>query len=313
MRACVRYKARYSCGFCCFLFAVVCSAVISFQFRAPSAFAQSSDISQKQIQSLLSAPLPGKVTPEEAPAFYKADSLFQYIDGGADVYLLYQFRVLLHQDFKSGSAEVTADIYDMGKREDAFGIYAAERSPKYKFTQIGIEGYRSKGILNFVQDHYYVKLQATGANADPLLDPLARTLSQRIGGARTPPALLLKLPREHKVERSEQYVRKDPLGHSFLAPSYIATYTWGSQEGKVILSVADDPAGAKSRLDQLVKHFKQTGSCSEAKDLGEGGMRAKNSFEGSWIAKTQGRYLIALVNPPENGAEILNGTVQGLR
>ena len=309
----MRTWGRYSCSFCCFVLAVSCITAGTFEFGAPSAFAQSSDVSQKQIQSFLSAPLPGNVRPEEAPAFYKADSLYEYIDGGADVYLLYDFRVLLHRDFKSGSSEVTADIYEMGKCEDAFGIYAAERSPKYKFVPIGIEGYRSKGILNFVQDHYYVKLQATGSNADPLLDPLARTLSQRIGGARTAPALLLKLPREHKVGRSEQYVRKDPLGHSFLAPSYIAEYIWGSQEGKVIVSVADDPAGAKSRLDQLVKHFKQTGSCSEGKDLGEGGIRAKNSFEGNWIAKTQGRYLIALVNPPENGAVILNRAAQGLR
>ncbi|MGC2449671.1 MAG: DUF6599 family protein [Candidatus Sulfotelmatobacter sp.] len=292
---------------------VSCVSIASLEFGAVTAFAQSSDISQKQIQTFLSVPLPGKLTPEEAATYYKADSLYQYIDGGADVYLLYDFRVLLHQELKSASSEVTADVYDMGKREDAFGIYAAERSPKYKFVSIGIEGYRSKGILNFVQDHYYLKLQADGAKADPLLDPLARALSQRIGGVRTAPALLLKLPRENKIERSEQYVRKDPLGHSFLAPSYIAAYTWGAQEGKVIISVADDPVGAKARLDQLVKHFQQSGTCSEAKDLGAGGIRAKNSFEGNWIAKTQGRYLIALVNPPENGAGILNRTAQGLR
>jgi hypothetical protein len=277
------------------------------------ALAQSPDASQKKLSNLLTVPLPGKLIPEEAATIYKADSLYQYIDGGADVYLSYDFRALLHQDLKGGSAEVSADIYDMGTSEDAFGIYAAERSPKYKFVPIGIEGYRSKGILNFVQDHYYVKLLANGVNADPLLDPLARMLSQQIGGAHTAPPLLLKLPPEHKVERSEQYVRKDPLGHPFLAPSYIATYAWGSQEGKLIVSVADDSAGAKSRLEQLVKHFKQTGTSTEAKDLGEDGIRAKNSFEGNWIAKTQGRYLIALVNPPANGAGILNSTAQGLR
>ncbi len=308
----MRTWGRYNGGFCLFVL-VSCVSIASLEFGAVTAFAQSSDISQKQIQTFLSVPLPGKLTPQEVATYYKADSLYQYIDGGADVYLLYDFRVLLHLELKSGSAEITADVYDMGRGEDAFGIYSAERSPKYKFVPIGIEGYRSKGILNFVQDHYYVKLQADGAKADPLLDPLARTLSQRIGGARTAPALLLKLPREHKVERSEQYVRKDPLGHSFLAPSYIAAYTWGGQEGKVIISVADDPAGAKARLSQLAEHFEQSGSCSKAKDLGTGGIRAKNSFEGNWIAKTQGRYLIALVNPPENGAEILNRTAQGLR
>lgn len=308
MRACVRHR----CSFSCFVRVVGFILAVSLDFSGTSGLAQSSDVSQKKIQSFLSAPLPGKIAPEEAATFYKADSLYQYIDGGADIYLLYDFRMLLHQDFKSGSAEVTADVYDMGKREDAFGIYAAERSPKYKFVPIGVEGNRSKGIFNFVQDHYYVKLQATGTNADPLLDPLARTLSQRIGGAHTAPALLLKLPREHKIEHSEQYVRKDPLGHSFLAPSYIAGYAWGSQEGKLVVSVADDPGAAKARLDQLAKHFQQTGSCTGAKDLGDGGIRAKNSFEGSWIVVTRGRYLVALVNPPENGAGILKTTVQGL-
>jgi hypothetical protein len=31
------------------------------------------------------------------------------------------------------------------------------------------------------------------------------------------------------------------------------------------------------------------------------------------MARTQGRYVIALMNPPENGAEILRKTALGLR
>jgi hypothetical protein len=303
--------SRYSSAALFFVFLVGLTAVPKTAFSNGSPRSQPADASQEQIQSLLSAPLPGKLAPEEAAAFYKPDSLYQYIDGGADVYLLYDFRVLLHQNFKNGSSEVTSDVYDMGKRDDAYGIYAAERSPKYKFLAIGVEGYRSKGILNFVQDHYYVKLQATGTNADTLLDPLARALSQRIGGTRTRPALLLKLPLDHKVGHSDQYIRKDPMGHAFLAPAYVATYAWGAQEGKLLVSVAVDPAAAKARLDQLAKHLKQT--CTDAKDLGEGGIRGKNSFEGNWIARTQGRYLVALVNPPENGAGILKTTAIGLQ
>jgi hypothetical protein len=40
-------------------------------------------------------------------------------------------------------------------------------------------------------------------------------------------------------------------------------------------------------------------SCPE---LGEGGVRGKNSFEGNIIARTQGRYVIVLLNPPQDGA-----------
>ena len=87
------------------------------------------------------------------------------MDGGADVYLLYDFQVLLHQDFKSGQAELSTDIFDMGSAEDAFGIYAAERSPSYRFLDIGIEAYRSEGILNFLQDRYYIKLSGSGPGA----------------------------------------------------------------------------------------------------------------------------------------------------
>jgi len=269
-------------------------------------------IAQKPLGTLLSEPLPGRAVPEDQPSFYKPDTLYQYIDGGADIYLLYEFRSLLHQDFKSSDAEVTADIYDMGKPEDAFGVYGAERSPGYKFVPIGAEGYRSEGILNFLQDHYYVKLSGSGPNARLLLDQFARTLSGRIGGSRTLPPLLEKLPQEHRVQHSEQYMRKDPLGHAFLAPAYVVTYAWGRQPSKLLISVASDAAGAKTRLQQLVQHFRESGECVAAPELGEGGIRARNSFEGRAIARAQGRYLIILLDPPENGPEILKKTAQSL-
>ncbi len=264
------------------------------------------------LAALLQAPLPGKAAAEGAPAKYNSDSLYQYIDGGADLYVLYNFKALLHQNFKAGAAEITVDIYEMGAPEDAFGIYASERSPNYRFIPIGAEGYKDKGILNFFQDRDYVKLSGSGADADALLDQFAHLLSTRIGGSRALPPLIAKLPREQRVPHSEQYVRKDPLGHSFLAPAYVVAYGQGKQPARLVVSVANDAQGAKSRADQLVKHFKQSGECAAAPELGEGGMRAKNSFEGSAISRTQGRYLIVLFNPPANGAEVLKNTAQSL-
>ena len=278
-----------------------------------TARAQISASAHPQFAKLLADPLPGHPKPQAEPSFFKPDTLYQYIDGGADVYLLYDFLLLLHQDFKAGAADVTADVYDMGKPEDAFGIYSAERSPKYNYIPVGGEGYRSKGVLNFFQDHYYVKLAGFGASVDAQLDQLARMLSTRIGGSRTAPPLLVKLPQLHRVKHSEQYIRKDPLGHAFLAPAYVVTYVSTPKESKLLVSVANDAAAAKGRLDQLAKHFRQTGDCSAAAELGEGGIRAKNSFEGNIIARTQGRYVIVLLNPPQDGAALLKSAAQALR
>lgn len=271
------------------------------------------DPTQQQLTRFLNRPLPGHAAAEGAASFYQADSLYRFMDGGADIYLLYDFRRLIHQDFKAGAAELSVDVYDMGKPEDAFGIYAAERSPNYTYLAIGAEGYRSKGLLNFFQDHFYVKLTGSGTNADALLDQLAHTISSRIGGIRTAPALLQKLPLEHRVKHSEQYVRKDPLGQAFLSPAYVVSYAWGGQQGKLAVSLANDGAGAKARVDQLSAHFKKSGECVPAPELGEGGIRGKNSYEGRIIARTQGRYLILLLNPPDTGAAILKAAALSLK
>jgi len=286
--------------------------LIGLAFIGNVARAQSAASTHPQLAKLLAEPLPSHPRPEGQPAFYTPDSLYQYIDGGADVYLLYDFQSLMHQEFKSGGAELTADIYDMGKPEDAFGIYSAERSPKYNYIPVGSEGYRSKGVLNFFQDRYYVKLTGSGTGTDTLLDQLAHTMSTRIGGNRALPAVLSKLPQLGRVRHSEQYVRKDPLGHSFLAPAYVVTYASTPKESKLMISVANDATGAKSRIDQLTKHFKQTGECTPAAELGENAIRAKNSFEGSVIARTQGRYVVLLLNPSQDGAALLKSAALAL-
>jgi hypothetical protein len=287
-------------------------ALISIAFTSSVARAQSASSTHPQLAKLLAEPLPGHPKPVGPPAFYKPDSLYQYIDGGADVYLLYDFQSLVHQEFKNGAAELTVDIYDMGKSEDAFGIYSAERSPKYNYISIGAEGYHSKDVLNFFQDHYYVKLAGSGTGTDVLLDQLAHALSARIGGTRTLPVVLSKLPQIRRVRHSEQYIRKDPLGHPFLAPAYVVTYSSTPKESKLLVSVADDTAGAKGRIDQLAKHFKQTGECTTAPELGENAIRAKNSFEGSIIARTQGRYVVLVLNPPQDGATLLKAAALSL-
>lgn len=266
-----------------------------------------------ELSNLLREPLLGGMVAQGAASTYNADSLYQYIDGGADVYLLYEFKTLLHQNFKNGATEVTADIYEMGDREDAFGIYSSERSTSYRFLPIGAEGYRGKGILNFSQGQYYVKLSGSGLNADALLDQLARLLSSRMGGSRALPALFADFPHEHRLPHSEQYIKKDPLGHGFLAPAYVATYVQGREQMKLLVSVANDGPAAKLRAEQLARHFKQTGQEASAPDLGENGMRGNNSFEGQMIACTRGRYLLVLFDPGQNGAAILKTAAQSLR
>jgi hypothetical protein len=253
--------------------------------------------SRERLQKLIPAPLPAQAAPAEAASFYVPDTLYKYMDGGADIYVLYDFQLLLHQEFRAKEVELTVDIFDMGVPDNAFGMYASERSPNYDFISIGAEGYKNQGILNFLQGRYYVKLAAFGEGADAVLDQFARALSASIGGEPEFPVLLRQLPQANKKPRSEQYLLKDPLGLSFLGPAYVATYADGAQESTLLISVAPTAADAEQRMKLLTEHFRKTGTCAPAPELGEGAIRASNSFEGNTVAQRKGRYLIVLFSP----------------
>lgn len=92
----------------------------------------------------------------------------------------------------------------------------------------------------------------------------------------------------------------------------MVAYKLGEQESKLVVTVASDETDAKQRLKKLEEHFTKTGDCQDGPELGPGGMRGKNSFEGSVMAVRQGRYLVMVVNPGRGGEELLRGMAAGL-
>ena len=56
--------------------------------------------------------------------FYDGNSLWGYIDGGADLYLEYGFKKLLNQEVELNGAHYKVDIYNMSDAESAFGIFS---------------------------------------------------------------------------------------------------------------------------------------------------------------------------------------------
>lgn len=235
------------------------------------------------------------------------------MDGGADIFLHYDFQTLLHQEFRVREVELTVDVFDIATPENAFGIYASERAPWYNFIAIGTEAYRNEGILNFLQGRYYVKLAAFGEGNGSVLEQFARALSAKIGAPGSFPDLLQQLPQTQLKRRSEQYLLKDPLGHPFLGPAYLATYNLDKQESTLLISVAADQAEAQRRLKLLDQHFRETGKSESAPELGAGAIRASNSFEGKLIAQVKGRYLLALFNPVAGAPELLKEAVDRLK
>jgi hypothetical protein len=261
---------------------------------------------KQRLQTLLPDKIKLQAETNGATEFYAAN-LYEYIDGGADAYHLYDFVALIHQEYKAQKAEITVDIYDMGDPQNAFGIYSVERSPNYDFLPIGAEGYASDYALNFLQDRYYVKLSAFSqeGKADAVLEAFAREISAQIKTGKTLPDLFAFFPAENRIVRSEKFLLKSAMGHEFLAPACQASYNFQGRESILMLAQAASPEQAAERIARLKSYFQESGKVESLPRMGEAAWRGSNSYEGEMWFLTKGVYTLLLINPPPNGEAVL--------
>ena len=243
--------------------------------------------------------------------FFSSD-LYQYNDGAADAYLDYGLVAMLHQEYKASSTDITLDIYNMGARSNAFGIYAAESSPDYHFLPIGAEGYGTNEILNFFQDEFYVKLSAFSdrEKTEPVLERFARAVSQRIGAAAPMPEFLSLFPPQNLVSHSCKFVKKSPLGHDFLAPAIVAAYAWGEKQTSLVISRAPDAAGAAQKVVQLREYFARSGKVVPQPGLAAGAFLGSNQYEGETVFFAAGSYAVLCINPPLHSESFLKSVME---
>ncbi len=173
--------------------------------------------------------VPGwKLTMEET--LYKPDNLWDLIDGAAELYLEYNFVDLrLGRYLNSDGVEIKVELFRHASEPDAFGIYSQERYPDYHFLDIGVQGYREKGVLNFLAGSYYVKISSVQAGSKVQADLLsiATHVDSHLQQRKTWPATLSAFPKAGRKTNTEQYIAKSFLGYSFLNGAYVVTYEGG--------------------------------------------------------------------------------------
>jgi len=153
--------------------------------------------------------LPGSIggwTRAAPPVVYTPQNLSTYIDGGAELYLSYNFRQALSLKYKTtGKDEITVDIFEMGTSADAFGVFAHSRETIDSTVGQGSE--YAAGLLTFWKDRYYVSILAypeTPAKKDVVFT-LGRTIADSIEGRGTLPPIISLLPAEGLAPQSVRY------------------------------------------------------------------------------------------------------------
>ncbi len=225
---------------------------------------------------------------------FSPQTLYNYIDGGADLYLKYDFQELQVSAYRdAGNGSVNIEIYRHRTPNQAFGVYSQERLPNARYLDIGAQGYIEESFLNFINGPYYVKMAAenTGAQTGAVLLQFARKILERLKAEGTLPAVLSAFPSEGKKSNTEKFIAKDFLGYSFFHSGFTANY---EAEGKKFQLFIIEGRDARDAAAMIKRYFQEAGRPPE--NVLPGVYQISDRYHGPIEMGWKGKYIWGVIN-----------------
>lgn len=205
-------------------------------------------------------------TPAEADGVYTADTLFDYINGGAEVYRAFNVQQVVGRRYaKPGAPDIIADIYDMGSAADAYGAYHHDVREGAS-AGVGQESEMMTNAVYFWKDRFFVNIIGMRQDAETVaaVRSLAAAVAERIPGEGVPPELVAALPEQGRIE-SQVHFFHHPLclkTHYYLAEDNVlnlgptvdaalARYRTGGEPYVVLIVQYGDAAAAEDAFEQF--------------------------------------------------------------
>ncbi|MBW1998518.1 MAG: hypothetical protein JRJ29_11210 [Deltaproteobacteria bacterium] len=250
---------------------------------------------------------------------FDSRTIFDYIDGAAEVYRAYDMQFCLSRRYtKSGAPDIILDIFDMGAPENAFGVFTHDQDGEE--LEIGQGALYRYGWLRFWKHRYFISIypeEETGSSKRAVVD-LGNVVTSLIPEKGRKPGILSLLPRKGLIRRSTRYFRDHGIlnYHYYLADENIlflgqdteavlAHYQRGEQSSKIlILRYRTSKKAARAYSNFLENYLPEAGPDGKLVML----------ENGSWAGATLIARTIILVLDADSPslAEYLLREVEGL-
>jgi hypothetical protein len=270
------------------------------------------------IESLLPRKLPEGWTQISGPEVYTQKTLFERINGQAELFFKYGFQksvFTIYQNKNNSKDQIELDLYDMGNVLHAFGIFSRSRNED-RPVGIGFDSYLDDHSLLFYQGKYFIMLYAVESN--PLvLKEVGMKVSSKILDPSLPPKEIGYFPKEGLKSGSMQYFPEGLLGNRFLKRGFQGTYIdkveaqvkvkdedkvkakveVEEKEFSLFLAIFKDSQDAENALkiyrDDLSKRGKVDSGVSTP--FGSNALKGEDPYRGKVIVVSKGFYLAGMI------------------
>ncbi|MCS7254273.1 MAG: DUF6599 family protein [Armatimonadota bacterium] len=153
------------------------------------------------------------------PKTWNERTVFDYMDGAAELYLRYGFKLLHTASYKLPDQTADVELYDMGNSKDAFGVFSWDMHGEQ--LQLGQGARYEGGVLRCWQDKFFIKVkgQAHSESFRQFAIAIAKHITKWVGKQGLLPDLISVLP-SHMKPTGIRYFHCDEDLNSF---HYVST------------------------------------------------------------------------------------------
>ena len=231
----------------------------------------------------------------EGPQTFNKKSLFEHIDGQAELFFKYGyqksvFAIYQHKDSRENQMEL--DIYEMGNNLQAFGIFSRFRTED-RPGGFGSDSYLDERSAYFYQGKYFVLLQATESNPEALKE-WAAAVAKRLPAPSSPPKEIGYFPPARLKPGSIQYFSESLLGLQFLRRGFLGTYLVEGKEFQLFLALLGTPQEAQKAAKAYKDYLASRGKVSAEvlPQWGPAAFKGEDPYKGKILGLQQGPYVL---------------------
>jgi hypothetical protein len=245
---------------------------------------------------------------------YVGQSLYEYIDGGAEAYHQYNFVEVSTAAFDVDGIELTADVYKFDNSDDAYGMYSVLRPEDANVSAIGVEGFESEASFDFVKGSYLVRIISyeVADGSAQAIRKLVSKIADAVPGTTYKPEMFTIFPADDKIPHSERIIAKSYLAQSFLTEAYTVKYSWEADTAEAF--IMPDETGEKFVQWSEAANI-DADAMKSVKDIPYDSSKvfvADNPYYGKIIAGLKDGKLIGIIGYKDNMKSFLADWLQSL-
>ena len=236
----------------------------------------------------------------EGPRTFTKATLFEHINGQAELFFKYGFRTCTSAVFKerkNPENQIDADIYEMENTLQAFGIFSRLRTEE-RPGGFGLDSTLDENSALFYQGKYFIMLYAPEENRD-VLRQLARQISSRISDPSPAPKEINSFPKGGLKPGSVQYFSEGFLGLQFLRGGFRGTYLNGQIEYHLFMALLKNAQEGGRAFDAFKDYLTEKGNVSPrvTTEFGFRALRGESAYQGQIVVLQKGSYLLGGMGP----------------